>query len=541
MTSGGRSTWVREARSKNRTWRMFAAALVASAGAACILAGLGADAQKADAQEAEAGGARNVILFIGDGMGDSEITIARNYELGAAGDFAMDTLPMTGDYTTYSVLEEDPETPDYVPDSAATGTAWATGFKTSNNRVSTTAKTDEDLTTILELAQQSGKLTGNVSTAELTDATPAVLNAHVTSRDCKGPEDMDEKCPQDKKSEGGPGSIAEQSVDHGVDVLLGGARSSFEQTIDAGPDEGSTVVESAERQGYDVVYDTDNMEAAQPGTKLLGLFAEENMDLLYSGEPAEADHDFESQTCKEDQLPPEQPDLASMTNKAIEMLDGNEQGFFLQVESASIDKEDHISNPCEQIGETVNLDNAVAAGLEYAAANPDTLVVVTGDHGHTSQIVPTLGTSGYHSDDYEYELPGEAATLNTADGTKMTVSYASNTFRDENGEIIEGEDSEDSHTHTGTQIRLAAQGPSAERVLGKTDQTDLFYTMADAMGLDSSAAASTATDPTMPETGGPEPEGFSREAALLWTSGAVLLAGSLLLTRWALRRDTSRQ
>ncbi len=515
---------------------MFAAALVASAGAACVLAGLGADAQKA-----EAGGARNIILFIGDGMGDSEITIARNYELGAAGDFAMDTLPMTGDYTTYSVLEEDPETPDYVPDSAATGTAWATGFKTSNNRVSTTAKTDEDLTTILELAQQSGKLTGNVSTAELTDATPAVLNAHVTSRDCKGPEDMDEKCPQDKKSEGGPGSIAEQSVDHGVDVLLGGARSSFEQTIDAGPDEGSTVVESAERQGYDVVYDTDNMEAAQPGTKLLGLFAEENMDLLYSGEPAEADHDFESQTCKEDQLPPEQPDLASMTNKAIEMLDGNEQGFFLQVESASIDKEDHISNPCEQIGETVNLDNAVAAGLEYAAANPDTLVVVTGDHGHTSQIVPTLGTSGYHSDDYEYELPGEAATLNTADGTKMTVSYASNTFRDENGEIIEGEDSEDSHTHTGTQIRLAAQGPSAERVLGKTDQTDLFYTMADAMGLDSSAAASTATDPTMPETGGPEPEGFSREASLLWTSGAVLLVGGLLLTRWALRRDTSRQ
>jgi len=472
------------------------AVIFAVAVAAAITAAQSADAQSTSADSsasvsapAGSGGAKNVILFIGDGMGDSEITIARNYHLGAAGEFAMDTLPMSGAYTTYSVLEEDPATPDYVPDSAATGTAWATGSKTSNNRVSTTAKTDKDLATILELAQRSGRSTGNVSTAELTDATPAVLDSHVTHRDCKGPEDMDELCSQDKKANGGPGSIAEQSVDHGVDVLLGGARGSFEQTIDAGPDEGKTVVESAERQGYEVVYDADAMESARPGSKLLGLFAEENMDLLYSGEPAEANHDFKPQTCKEDQLPPEQPDLASMTTKALELLEGNERGFFLQVESASIDKEDHISNPCEQIGETVNLDNAVAEGLAYAEANPDTLVVVTGDHGHTSQIIPSP-QGGYFDEGYEYDVPGEAATLNTADGTTMTVSYATNTFRDENGEIIEGEDSEDSHTHTGTQIRIAAQGPGSEGVLGLTDQTELFDTMATSMGLDASASAS---------------------------------------------------
>jgi alkaline phosphatase len=79
-------------------------------------------------------------------------------------------------------------------------------------------------------------------------------------------------------------------VDHQVDVFLGGARGSFEQQIDGGPDEGSTVVESAERQGYNVIQTADEMESAEPGQKLLGLFADKNMDLLYKGEPAEQQH-----------------------------------------------------------------------------------------------------------------------------------------------------------------------------------------------------------------------------------------------------------
>ena len=126
-------------------------------------------------QDIIGGRAKNVILLIGDGMGDSEITIARNYSVGAAGRLALDSLPLTGAYTTYSVQESNPKLPDYVPDSAATGTAWATGSKTSNGRISTTAGTDQDLKTILEIAHERGFLTGNVSTAELTDATPAVL------------------------------------------------------------------------------------------------------------------------------------------------------------------------------------------------------------------------------------------------------------------------------------------------------------------------------------------------------------------------------
>ncbi|HKT80910.1 MAG TPA: alkaline phosphatase [Vicinamibacterales bacterium] len=116
----------------------------------------------------DSGRAKNVILFIGDGMGDSEITIARNYQAGAGGRLWLDTLPLTGAYTTYSLDESNPSLVDYVPDSAATGTAWATGQKTSNGRISSVAGTGSAVTsysTILELAQKRGFKTGNVSTA----------------------------------------------------------------------------------------------------------------------------------------------------------------------------------------------------------------------------------------------------------------------------------------------------------------------------------------------------------------------------------------
>src|ERR1700680_2299741 len=125
------------------------------------------DGDRTDAvRQAVVGGpARNILLFLGDGMGDSEITAARNYAVGAAGRLAMDSLPLTGEYTTYAVQELDPTLPDYVTDSAASGTGWATGHKTSNGRISTSAGTDQDLKTILEIARERGMRTGDVTTA----------------------------------------------------------------------------------------------------------------------------------------------------------------------------------------------------------------------------------------------------------------------------------------------------------------------------------------------------------------------------------------
>src|SRR5262249_38236675 len=150
------------------------AAVACAAALAGHLTGPGSDslrAQGADRSDAvrraiAGGAARNILLFIGDGLGDSEITLARNYALGASGRLALDTLPLTGAYTTYSVDERDPSLPNYVPDSAAAGTAWATGHKTSNGRISTSPGDDRPLQTILEIAHARGYRTGDITTHE---------------------------------------------------------------------------------------------------------------------------------------------------------------------------------------------------------------------------------------------------------------------------------------------------------------------------------------------------------------------------------------
>src|SRR5262249_6978977 len=296
--------------------------------------------------------ARNVILFLGEGMGASEITIARNYEKGAAGRLSMDSLPLTGEYTTYAVRRGTANVPDYVTDSAASGTGWATGRKTYNNAISVDPVTFAPLKTILELAHEAGLKTGTITTAELTDATPAVLNAHITQRGCQGPADM-AACPNETKEAGGRGSIAEQTIDHGVDVLMGGGKARFDQTITGGPFVGKTVTMQAQAQGYRVATEQMGLDDAVPGTKFLGLFASGNMDLEWTG-PLAAPYPGPAPTActrSNPARPATEPHLADMTRKAIELLSAKvpgdkRSGFFLQVEGASIDKQDHAENPC---------------------------------------------------------------------------------------------------------------------------------------------------------------------------------------------------
>ena len=133
---------------------------------------------------------RNVIMFLGDGMGDSEITIARNYAVGAAGRLTMDSLPADRRVHHVRGAEGHVDVPDYVTDSAASGTGWATGHKTYNNAVSVDPVTLAPLPTMLENAQAAGYKTGNVTTAELTDATPAVLDRPRHRPRLPGPADM---------------------------------------------------------------------------------------------------------------------------------------------------------------------------------------------------------------------------------------------------------------------------------------------------------------------------------------------------------------
>ncbi|MFD7662378.1 alkaline phosphatase [Streptomyces sp. NPDC059788] len=445
-------------------------AAVVLATAAAVPAGAAAFGSEDQAERAVRGGAaKNVILLIGDGMGDSEITLARDYTVGAAGRLNMDRFPMTGAYTTYAVDKH--RKPDYVTDSAASGSGWATGQKTVNGRISKTPDTDKALPTILELAQKNGYATGSVTTAELTDATPAVLASHATDRSCQGPADM-AKCPADTIAKGGPGSIAEQSVNHKVDVLLGGGKQRFDQKITEGPYKGLTVAEQARKLGYQVVTDRDALKRVRSvagGKPVLGLFAPGNVPVEWTGKPAAVGGtDPQRCTTSNPQRPAGTPALDEQAAKAIQLLEkkqkaqrghGRGKGFFLQVEGASIDKQDHAADPCGQIGETAAFDRAVKVARDYAAKHPDTLVVTTADHGHSSQIVPL-----------EASPPGLSSTLVTDEGGKLKVNYSTNT---------PGKSQE----HTGTQVRIAAQGPQAYRVLGVTDQTQLFTTLRTALRL----------------------------------------------------------
>jgi alkaline phosphatase len=405
---------------------------------------------------------KNVILLIGDGMGDSEITLARYYGKGAAGTLNMEKLPFAGELITYGLSAGPGPSypPNYVPDSAPTATAWSTGKKTIDARLSQGPSAAESIPgsnagyrTTFEIAAKRGMRVGNVSTAEITDATPAAPSSHMSQRACQGPEDTRKTCPTEAKGTGGLGSIAEQQVDHLLDVNLGGGRNRFLQTLDASS---STVVDYAKSKGYRYVQTASELEGITSLSKgpVLGLFNTGNMTTEFKPLVATTTPGAGSPTtrCDETGRPANEPSLEAMTRKAIQLLE-NRRGFFLQVEGASIDKRDHASDACGQIGETLAFDRAVGAALAYQRKNPDTLVVITADHSHTSQIVPAT-----------QDTPGFYATLQSADGVPLRVSYGT-------GKTPPGQ------SHTGARVPVAAIGPQASNVMGVRDQTDLFKTL----------------------------------------------------------------
>jgi alkaline phosphatase len=421
--------------------------------------------------EIENASAKNVILLIGDGMGDSEITIARDYAYGAAGRLpGLDAPPLTGQYTTYSLDKsgERKGKPDYVPDSAATGSGWATGTKTNDGAISVDID-GKPQATLTEIAKANGLRTGDVSTAEIQDATPAVQVAHVDSRSCYGPDSA--SCGDDALAAGGLGSISEQLLDTRPDVTLGGGSASFTQTAKAGRYQGQTLFDQADQRGYQVVRDGAGLAgvtSADQTAPVLGLFTPGNFPTRFAPTPATVGGaDLAPVTCTEN---PERLgsdlSLRTLTDKAISLLDAKKggKGFFLQVEGASIDKQDHAANPCGQIGETLDFDESVQAAMAFAKKDGNTLVIVTADHAHSSQIVDSTPPTSL------------SAAVRTLEGGVMKLSYGTAGLGG-------------SQQHTGTQVRVAAYGPGAANVVGLTDQTDTFFTMANALKLDRGTAA----------------------------------------------------
>ncbi len=276
---------------------------------------------------------KNIILLIGDGMGVGHVTLARLAAQADGKTLMMDTMKTAGLVQTRSA-------DSIMPDSAAAGTALATGWKTNNDMVSVLPDTSNtSVASILEVAQDLKKSTGLITDTDIVDATPAVFAAHARSR---------EELPE----------IAGKILRQKVDVLLGGGRAFFipqSRTGSMRKDETDLLARAAQ-EGYAVVGTRGELEQERSG-KVIGLF---NLRALAAGAS--------------------EPSLAELADKAIQLLSRNRRGFFLMVEGDHIDEKAHAHDAAGVIQQLREFDAAVGVALAFARSRKDTLVVVVADH-----------------------------------------------------------------------------------------------------------------------------------------------------------------
>ncbi|MEP4146516.1 MAG: alkaline phosphatase [Halioglobus sp.] len=435
---------------------------------------------------------RNVILIIGDGMDEQQVTIARNYLKGSTGRLVMDRLPLRAASQILTIEDKTNGKPVYVADSANTATSMATGMVTSRGRLSTTAGSDKDIVTIAELAKAAGFKAGIVSTASVTDATPAAFATHINYRLCENPDIVEEVeykgielggCPQDAKKNGGLGAVSEQLADSAMDVILGGGSKHFAVNAEG---QAISVLSLAQRNGFHTVENTADLLASEPGKPLLGLFSESTMPVRMQGEggrQAELPepsllnmvHEYlgsvelpDVMICEPNPEFEGLPTLKQMTDVALRHLStDNDKGFFLMVESASIDKQSHERKPCGSIGEVEQLDEALQSALTFARKHTNTLVLVTADHSQAAQLIPY--ESLFASYPIPVYTPGYLARIETPEGSVMSVNYATTTFMMEE--------------HTGAAVPLYANSQGKGKVPSYVQQPEIFRIMSDYLGL----------------------------------------------------------
>lgn len=286
----------------------------------------------------EKGSAKNIILFIGDGMGVTQIYAGMTK---SDHPFYLDKFPFSGFSKTYSA-------DSYITDSGAGGTAIACGVKTNNGMIGVRPDSSA-VSSILALAHKNGFATGVVSTSAVTHATPASFVAHNAGR-------------------GNYEDIAKDFLNGTVDLFIGGGENHFRSRKDS-----ADLTLKLKEQGFDVVYNLDDLKRSQ-SKKLAGLLAREHMPAVAQGRGGA---------------------LADMTAKAIETLSKNEKGFILMVEGSMINWGAHEQNIDYVVSEMIDLDNAIGVALGYATGSGNTLVVVTADH-ETGGLAITGGSLADH-------------------------------------------------------------------------------------------------------------------------------------------------
>ncbi|MBL8781629.1 MAG: alkaline phosphatase [Alphaproteobacteria bacterium] len=436
--------------------------------------------------------AKNIILFVGDGMGVTTVTAARIRQGQVAGrdgvsnKLVFETLPYAAFSRTYSHDSE-------VTDSAPSASAMTTGVKSRNGVINVDSSVPENdckaglahpTTTIAELAEIAGMSTGAVTTTRITHATPAAIYAHAAGRDWERDADMK---PEDIAA--GCVDIARQLVEmrygDGLEVAMGGGRAQFLPLSVADPEDpkktgarkdGRNLVDAWMKrygEGAAYVWSQPQLQALNMGkTKhLLGLFESSHMQ-------------FESARVRDKAG---EPSLAEMTFKAISILERNPKGFFLLVEGGRIDHGHHAGMAAQALDDTVAMDEAVKAALAATDAR-DTLIVVTADHSHVltmagypSRDNPILGLANREDgkpalakDGKPYTTLSYANGPGAAEGDREDLTNVDTTKPDYRQQALVPFNSE---THGGEDVPILASGPWAHLFQGVVDQQYIFHVM----------------------------------------------------------------
>lgn len=409
---------------------------------------------------ASEGKVKNVIYLIADGMSDSVLTATRYYKDAQDGVLGNDKLAMDSIRSGF-VKTHWANGP--ITDSAPAGTALSSAYKTNPGYVGVTTD-NMPKATILEAAELKGLSTGIIATSEIMHATPAAFSSHEVARSNYN-------------------AIMKQQVYGDMEVVLGGGDDFFGPTGGGKRKDGVDLREELKSLGYDYVTTRDDMKNST-SDKLWGMFA-----------PADLAYDFDKEEFR-----PEEPTLQEMTKKAIEVLEKNEEGFFLMVEGSKIDWAAHANDPAGTIGDILAFDEAVNLALEYAKANDDTIVVVTTDHANSGFSIGNANTNpGYDNLTFGdsvmqlkgYSLSSEkfsALVENKSDEeiAQLITKYygyteitAEEVLLSKEGKVNEvlAKRAKIGYTtggHTGGDVYLGVYAPTGvERLKGTVDNTDL--------------------------------------------------------------------
>jgi alkaline phosphatase len=455
--------------------------------------------------------AKNVILFIGDGMSMAHRTAARMLSKGISqghygGELAIDDMP-------YMALISTAGTDSVITDSANSMTAYTTGHKTCVNALAVYCAQNRNslehpkVETLGELVKRKTKLAlGVVTNTEIEDATPSAMVAHTRFR-----KDFSD--------------IVRMFYDVKPDVVLGGGSAHFlpKSSPDSKRTDDIDFVAKFKSAGYAFAATNAELlaEAAKPETKsLLGLFNKGDID-------GALDRKFLKKGTVEKY--PDQPDLTDEVKAALDVLSRNDDGFVLMVESGRIDKYSHSLDWERAVYDTIMLDNAVKLAKDWAGDRNDTLIVVVADHGHPMSIIGTydddvpgqllrdrLGVydkakfPNYAAANAEGYPPGVDVSRRLTLGFAAYPDYCDTGKPHLNGEnkptmpgadgktFLANEDNcsptatrrtgvlpftADKGVHSGDDVVLTAMGPGAEQFHGHLENTRVFRVIATALGL----------------------------------------------------------